>query len=417
MTDAAIQALIDAARTGSSDLVTWLELKAILEGLKTQVSLTDLGTPTEGKIPKVVGGAWALADDNEATATDGLWVQVGDTIKPDVGRAMWFTNATDVEVFEVIEPSNYGATYATYLGEPSGVADRFYRGWAMNPSSNPVSGRPDVVGTMWSYNHQMGGARYNTSEAGFGFRTETHFETGGQQLFEFHMPAFVGLDGIEHRLFSWYIPKSGTAGAGGPRIETDILELKVWGDQNTGYASLSQDGQIIINTAVDGSTFPKVKIGSLLETVNGVTSSLWAAEFMSQGNVVLIQHVDTSFSQANPAVRLQTNDNFWIGSTPGYGGVPANERGFWLGGYMQQWCTLASWDAMNIVHTNRNRIAYFGYSDTELSFAVHKEAIRVRNGTTANRPSGGDLLSGMIRFNTTTSKFEGYNGSTWVDFH
>lgn len=36
MTAAAIQALIDAARTGPSDLVTWAELKAILEGLKNQ---------------------------------------------------------------------------------------------------------------------------------------------------------------------------------------------------------------------------------------------------------------------------------------------------------------------------------------------------------------------------------------------
>lgn len=36
MTAAAIQALIDAARTGPSDLVTWAELKAILEGLKDQ---------------------------------------------------------------------------------------------------------------------------------------------------------------------------------------------------------------------------------------------------------------------------------------------------------------------------------------------------------------------------------------------
>lgn len=36
MTKTEIQALIDAARTNSADLVTWLELKAILEGLKNQ---------------------------------------------------------------------------------------------------------------------------------------------------------------------------------------------------------------------------------------------------------------------------------------------------------------------------------------------------------------------------------------------
>lgn len=54
MTAAAIQALIDAARTGTSDLVTWAELKAILEGLKDQDAVYTFNsrqgavTPAEG---------------------------------------------------------------------------------------------------------------------------------------------------------------------------------------------------------------------------------------------------------------------------------------------------------------------------------------------------------------------------------
>ena len=36
MTKTQIQALIDACRTNPSDLVTWLELKEVLEGLKNQ---------------------------------------------------------------------------------------------------------------------------------------------------------------------------------------------------------------------------------------------------------------------------------------------------------------------------------------------------------------------------------------------
>ena len=31
--------------------------------------------------------------------------------------------------------------------------------------------------------------------------------------------------------------------------------------------------------------------------------------------------------------------------------------------------------------------------------------------------TGGTPVAGMIRFNTTTSKFEGYNGTAWVEFH
>jgi len=39
--------------------------------------------------------------------------------------------------------------------------------------------------------------------------------------------------------------------------------------------------------------------------------------------------------------------------------------------------------------------------------------IQVPVGTTAERSA----TQGTIRYNTDTSKFEGYDGSTWFDFH
>ena len=39
--------------------------------------------------------------------------------------------------------------------------------------------------------------------------------------------------------------------------------------------------------------------------------------------------------------------------------------------------------------------------------------VDMAKGTTAQRP--GSPVQGMIRFNTTTSKFEGYNGSDWIN--
>lgn len=42
------------------------------------------------------------------------------------------------------------------------------------------------------------------------------------------------------------------------------------------------------------------------------------------------------------------------------------------------------------------------------------KSIKVPVGTTLERPTA---VTGMIRFNTTTTKFEGYTGATWVDFH
>jgi hypothetical protein len=38
---------------------------------------------------------------------------------------------------------------------------------------------------------------------------------------------------------------------------------------------------------------------------------------------------------------------------------------------------------------------------------------KLQTGPTENRPS--PAQAGMIRFNTTTGKFEGFNGSGWVD--
>lgn len=40
------------------------------------------------------------------------------------------------------------------------------------------------------------------------------------------------------------------------------------------------------------------------------------------------------------------------------------------------------------------------------------EVLRVSAANTANRPV--TSIAGMIRFNTDTSSFEGYNGTTWA---
>jgi len=42
---------------------------------------------------------------------------------------------------------------------------------------------------------------------------------------------------------------------------------------------------------------------------------------------------------------------------------------------------------------------------------VGTDAMLIPKGTTGNRPTG---VSGYLRFNTTTSEFEGYNGTAWA---
>lgn len=41
----------------------------------------------------------------------------------------------------------------------------------------------------------------------------------------------------------------------------------------------------------------------------------------------------------------------------------------------------------------------------------------VPRDTTANRPAAGSQVNGMIRYNTSTNKFEGYENGTWINFN
>jgi hypothetical protein len=59
-----------------------------------------------------------------------------------------------------------------------------------------------------------------------------------------------------------------------------------------------------------------------------------------------------------------------------------------------------------------DRLEIFGNGYTRVTST---SALKVPVGTTAQRPA--TPAQGDIRYNTTTGKFEGYNGSTWVDFH
>lgn len=122
-------------------------------------------------------------------------------------------------------PSNFGTAYSGF-----GRAQGFHGGWARVNGVNG-SGRPNVVGTILGYNHTLGGGRIVTDEAGFGFRAETHFETGGQQLFEFHLPEVTASDGTQRRPFSLYINKA-TAGTAVNFLATDAFNVSNNSAQN-----------------------------------------------------------------------------------------------------------------------------------------------------------------------------------------
>lgn len=65
-----------------------------------------------------------------------------------------------------------------------------------------------------------------------------------------------------------------------------------------------------------------------------------------------------------------------------------------------------------IIYPGEKAIVAFSSTDyIKVSSFVGVAALQLPKGTTGQQPTG---ASGMLRFNTTTTQFEGYNGATWA---
>jgi hypothetical protein len=60
---------------------------------------------------------------------------------------------------------------------------------------------------------------------------------------------------------------------------------------------------------------------------------------------------------------------------------------------------------------NGTTLGTTGFTASSDSSFTSTGALTISKGTTAQRPTA---VSGMLRFNTTTTEFEGYNGTTWA---
>jgi hypothetical protein len=178
MTDSALQALIDAARTNSGDLVTWVELKAILEGLKAQVALSDL-SPTTNQIPKWNGTAWVASNDQTADAGTGgsldTTLGIGNTTDNEInfdisltaptteGDAVsktWLTFAPLVKtgLTNAYAPSTFFVRQnATKQGDT--INEVMHFGWNMGSGGGPANTAIPAIGESWESNYTPVGQR------------------------------------------------------------------------------------------------------------------------------------------------------------------------------------------------------------------------------------------------------------------
>ena len=65
-----------------------------------------------------------------------------------------------------------------------------------------------------------------------------------------------------------------------------------------------------------------------------------------------------------------------------------------------------------VIYPGEKAIVAFSSTDyVKVSSYVGVAALQLPKGTTGQQPTG---VAGMLRFNTTTTQFEGYNGATWA---
>jgi hypothetical protein len=74
--------------------------------------------------------------------------------------------------------------------------------------------------------------------------------------------------------------------------------------------------------------------------------------------------------------------------------------------------TSALGNSANLFWDNSNTRLGVGTNAPAVTFAISSvDAMLIPNGTTAQRPTG---AAGYLRFNSTTTQFEGYNGTAWA---
>lgn len=126
-----------------------------------------------------------------ASETDGTIIGGGGATLQQVLTAGDTTNKTYIfkhrphlaGFIRKLEPNNVDSSYV--YGGPSYQGGRFTETLVRIDGVN-ASGRPNYI-WMFGYNQNGGGGRDNPNDASFHLALESHYESGGQPLFEWHM--------------------------------------------------------------------------------------------------------------------------------------------------------------------------------------------------------------------------------------
>lgn len=210
-------------------------------------------------------------------------------------------------------------------------------------------------------------------------------------------------------------------------LAINITDGKLYYKDNGGVV------QLLASKSTTGGTFPFVVA---TETITGALSAgAFSYGTLSYTDTNIFGSFTSSVNSYNQIVLQNTNSgaaastDYVVSNNLGtattyYGDFGMNSSGFTgtgaLGGASNVYVTSTSAD-LAIGTTTANSIHFVvnsGATDamtingmTQIVSFPTTGAITLPNGTTGQQPTG---VAGMLRFNSTTTQFEGYNGTAWA---
>lgn len=246
-----------------------------------------------------------------------------------------------------------------------------------------------------SNNNQLGNSRY------FGYDGAAYIEaaTIGAQV-----DGTPGLNDMPGRL----VFSTTADGASSP---TERMRIDSAGNTNFGTGASAAGRSVSVNKTMTGSassygvfTFGTVQSDVTTEAVYFRTSASTAAAAFTATNIKHYEAVQGTFGAGSTV----TNQYGFIANSNIVGAT--NNYGF----YSNIAAATGRWN----FYANGTADNYFagkvGIGDSTPSVSLDisaTDAIRIPVGTTGQRPTG---VNGYLRFNSTTTEFEGYNGTAWA---
>tara|TARA_B110001454_G_scaffold219111_1_gene250053 strand:- start:56878 stop:59235 length:2358 start_codon:yes stop_codon:yes gene_type:complete len=286
-----------------------------------------------------------------------------------------FGNTSNQAVFEI---RSQGASQSQALAFKR--ADGAYDQFGFSPPSGSHSN---------SIFTSAGGYDFTADSQGFGVASSSSFG-----VFDFSAVTGLTSSSGEHNFF--YIkPKinqSGTAGYNG--LYVDATEVTT-GSGNKNIANFASGGTSRMVVASNGNV--------------GIGTTTPASVLHVKGGIVSLAGADPFFAVSAPYMAAAVSSgqsttpvySFWYQSGTGISNPLVNAVGVATGG-TERIRVLASGE-VGIGTTTPS-------AGLDVATTGANSAIVVPRDTTANRPTG---VEGMIRYNTTTANFEGFQGSSW----